>query len=158
MGGIAEKYPFLHQLPQYSDWFFVISGSVSKQIREENHLLLPVNAGEFHPDLVSMSDAVLGKVGYSTLAEVYASDVSFIHVKRSSFRESKILEDYIAKYMQGFPITAEEYWSGAGFSLLSEISSTNTTKTPANGAIQIARWIEDFLFSFTGESKSDDQM
>jgi len=93
--------------------FFVIPGSdVKSQITEENKIFLPHNHNYFHPDLVHASDLVIGKVGYSTIAEVYSANVPFLYIPREKFRESIYLEKFIQSEMIGFPIKQESLLDG----------------------------------------------
>lgn len=53
---------------------------------------LPSPSTEPHEELVLASDAVLGKPGYSTVAEVLAHGTRFLYLGREDFRESPVLE------------------------------------------------------------------
>ena len=44
-------------------------------VREKNVILLPANTDLYHPDLVHAADAVVAKLGYSTVAETYSAGV-----------------------------------------------------------------------------------
>ena len=46
----------------------------------------------FHPDLIAAADAVIAKVGYSTVAEVLRAGVPLGYLPRPGFRESPLLE------------------------------------------------------------------
>ena len=64
--------------------------------------LLSSRSGIFHPDIVAASDGVVGKIGYSTLAEVYAAGVPYGFVPRPRFRESDVLSAFVQEQMSGF--------------------------------------------------------
>ena len=93
--------------------FFVIPGSdVKTQITKENKIFLPHDHNFFHPDLVHASDIVIGKVGYSTIAEVYSAQVPFLYIPRENFRESIYLEKFIQTELNGSPIKLESFTDG----------------------------------------------
>ena len=102
-------------------------------------MLLPAHSEHFHPDLVAASDAVVGKVGYSTLAEVYAAGVPFGYVLRPDFRESQVLVDFIRRHMDGLSIDVAQFYRGGWLSVLPELLAMPRRKRRAsNGARQIA--------------------
>ncbi|MGE5839736.1 MAG: hypothetical protein ACM34H_07355, partial [Deltaproteobacteria bacterium] len=82
MGGIPETYSFLEQLQEIEDVVFIIPGAGSETNRTGNLFLLPHRSEFFHPDLVQASDALIGKVGYSTLSEVYWAGIPFGYIAR----------------------------------------------------------------------------
>ncbi len=112
MGGIPAKHEFMDQLAGREDIYFVVPGAGTLAERRKNVLLLPHRSAFFHPDLVHAADAVVGKVGYSTLAEVYHAGVSYGYIKRNHFHESEILSEYIGNYMNGYAIDESGFQSG----------------------------------------------
>jgi hypothetical protein len=142
MGGIPEQYPFLKQLQELKDIHFIVPGASSGIERHGNLLLLPHHSSYFHPDLVHASDAVIGKVGYSTLAEVYSAGVPFGYIARSGFRESPKLVSFIRRHMKGWPIGEAAFYEGAWLSTLPELLALPRIRrrTP-NGAAQAAKFI-----------------
>jgi hypothetical protein len=95
-----------HGLTRYPDVRFVIPGGAGVFAPAANLVLLPHHSPVYHPDLVSASDAVVGKVGYSTLAETYRTGVPFGYVPREAFPESPWLERFVAAHMSGVSIPA----------------------------------------------------
>ena len=67
----------------------VIPGAGGDIGRNENVIVLPHGSPFFHPDLVNASDCVVGKLGYSTLAEIYRAGVPFGFVVRRGFRDRR---------------------------------------------------------------------
>ncbi len=49
----------------------------------------------FHPDLIQAADVVVGKLGYSTLAEVYNAGAPIAYLPRPRFAESPKLEAWV---------------------------------------------------------------
>jgi UDP:flavonoid glycosyltransferase YjiC (YdhE family) len=146
MGGIPETYPFLDRLAEEKDLFFVIPGASSSQKREKNLILLPHHSDFFHPDLVHTADALIGKVGYSTLAEVYYAGIPFGYVARKDFRESAILSSFIESEMSGFPIEEKDFYSGAWVSRLTDLLNLPRIENRhRNGAFAAAEFILSIL-------------
>ena len=70
------------------DVTFVIPGGADDYLWQENLVLLPHHSRFYHPDLVAAADAVVGKVGYSTVAETFHAGAPLGYVPRTRFRES----------------------------------------------------------------------
>ena len=132
-----EKQPDIH---------FVLPGAGPKMEIRDNYIILPHRSDFYHPDLVNACDAVVGKVGYSTLAEVYHAGVPFGYVMRSNFRESEPLAAFIEKEMQGVYLTESEFSSGQWIAKLQDLLNLNRVKRRAlNGAEQIGGFIRHRL-------------
>jgi hypothetical protein len=146
MGGIESVFPFLGELRAHGDVRFIVPGGAKTVKRLDNLTLLPHHSEYFHPDLVAASDAVVGKVGYSTLAEVYAAGLPFGYVARKGFRESPKLVSFIRRHMRGMSITETEFQRGAWLSRLPQLLlGPRIDRKDTNGADEIARFILDLL-------------
>jgi UDP:flavonoid glycosyltransferase YjiC (YdhE family) len=143
-GGINQRYGFLKALKKIPDVQFVMPGAGSKMEIRQNCVILPRRSGFYHPDLVNASDAVVGKVGYSTLAEIYHAGVPFGYVTRSNFRESEPLAAFIEKKMQGLYLMEPDFNSGRWLAKLRDLLNLNRLQQQlTNGAEQIGRFIRD---------------
>jgi hypothetical protein len=94
MGGIPWDWGgFRPRLPP--DTVLVIPGGTAEPRvppeRTSWAVLLPFHSGFYHPDLVSASDAVVGKLGYSTFAEAWTAGVPYGFLARPTFPESAVL-------------------------------------------------------------------
>ena len=148
MGGIEEKYNFLEQLATKRGVHFVIPGASREVTIRGNLVLLPHHSDYFHPDLVNASNAVIGKVGYSTLAEIYYAGVPFGYVARSRFRESEKLVSFIESRMPGLPISGDQFYSGGWLSSLPDLLALpRIHRTDPRGAEQVARFVYDLISS-----------
>lgn len=142
MGGIRWEFPSLKILQAKDGIRFLIPGASRIPRRKANLTLLPHRSEYFHPDLVNASDVVVGKIGYSTLAEVYNSGVPFGYLVRKDFRESGVLVAFAETHMQGMPVTEEEFNDGAWVSLLPELLALpRVTRREPEGSKRVA----DFL-------------
>jgi UDP-N-acetylglucosamine:LPS N-acetylglucosamine transferase len=142
MGGIPEKYTFLRGLTRQPDVYFVVPGGSDSMELTENLVLLPHHTDFHHPDLVNASDAVIGKLGYSTLAEVYHAGVPFGYISRLNFRESKRLAGYVEREMPGIPIQESDFHTGNWVSQVPKLLALQRTQRKGpNGSEQIATYI-----------------
>jgi hypothetical protein len=117
-------------------------------------VLMPHRSSFFHPDLINACDAVIGKVGYSTLAEVYHAGNPFGYVARQDFRESPALTAYIAQHMPGIAITPEQFDDGSWLSQLPQLLALpRLTRHEPNGADQAAHFICQLLSGASGSSR-----
>ena len=146
MGGIEEQYDFLEQLTTKRDVRFIIPGA-SREVKIHGNLVrLPHHSDYFHPDLVNACDAVIGKVGYSTLAEIYYAGVPFGYVARSRFRESQKLVSFIENRMCGKPISGDQFYSGGWLSSLPALLALpRINRKDPQGAEQAARFVYDLI-------------
>ena len=141
-GGIPHKLDFLDTLRRWKQVWYVLPGASAQAETEGNLVLLPRNTPLFHPDLVNASDAVVGKAGYSTLAEVFGAGVPFGHVSRKDSRESQKLSDFIAREMIGLAIEEAEFYNGNWMEkLLVLLPKPRQQPRGINGADQVAEYI-----------------
>lgn len=145
MGGHVENHRFLDALQQFGDRVhFVVPGTrpeLSRKGRTDGNITqLPHRSDYYHPDLVHAADAVVGKAGYSTVAEVYDAGVPFGYVLNPEFAESDVLAEFIDAEMQGLSITIGDFVSGRWLDRLPELLALPKPfrKGRANGAAAIA--------------------
>lgn len=145
MGGFLWHYTFLEQLAHQPDLYFIVPGAAQQLERRDNLLLLPHQSGIFHPDLVNASDVVIGKLGYSTLSEVYQAGVPFGYVPRPRFRESPALAAYVEQNMSGMAIAEADFETGRWLSYLPELLARPRRRGQATGADRVARFILNII-------------
>jgi hypothetical protein len=142
MGGIQGEYNFLDRLSHQRHTYFVIPGGSDSFERRENVVLLPHHSEFFHPDLLNACDAVVGKVGYSTMAEAYHAGIPFGYVQRTRLRESPVLADFIQAEMRGLDIPAAHFEDGRWLTSLPDLLAMPRLKrTEPNGAVQVAQFM-----------------
>jgi hypothetical protein len=146
MGGVDRQYHFLNRLARYPDVWFVVPGGADRQVRRDNLVLLPYRSPVYHPDLVAGSDAVIGKLGYSTLAEAYHAGAPLGFVRRPGFRESEVLAAYAQAHMPTIEVPEAEFESGDWEAFLPELL-TRSRHEPGrpNGADEIAAFVDSLL-------------
>jgi len=99
MGGLAWDYRALELLEQHDDAWFVVPGGSSRPVRRGRLISLPHRCELYHPDLVAAADVVVGKLGYSTVAEVVHSEAAFLYLRRERFPESPFLEAFVRAHV-----------------------------------------------------------
>ncbi len=111
MGGIESSFDHLQSLADRLGIWLLTSGSVDEPHREGTWLSLPWTAW-YHPDLVNACDALVGKLGYSTLAECYHSGIPYGFIPRQHFAESARLAEFASRRMMAVPIEQDALHQG----------------------------------------------
>ena len=146
MGGIEQGYKAFDRLQESSHCTFILPGSSEKFTRQGNLVLLPHHNGYYHPDLVNACDAVVGKLGYSTIAESYRAGVPYGFVPRNHFRETGPLADFVRREMGGVEIFDDKFSNGEWVMQIDEIiSHPRIQRSNPNGADQIAEFLAEKL-------------
>lgn len=114
MGGMGTHWgKIVAQAQQVRDVHFIIPGGSPDGVqRRGNVTLMPHRSPIFHPDLLDACDAVMGKLGYSTLAEAYSAGLPYAFVERPGFREYPVLRNFIQAEMRGLEIGAATFERG----------------------------------------------
>lgn len=144
MGGVQGEPIRPTPLQNRKDCIFLMPGVEEGWQRQGNVWYFPMQGDLYHPDLVAASDAVIGKVGYSTLAEVYQAGVPFGYVQRPAFRESKPLVEFITREMSSCEIEIGALRNGEWADCLNKLLTLpKLTQRRGGGAGQAA----DFILS-----------
>lgn len=142
MGGMNYPHAFYDRMAARADIQFVIPGESSPREAVSPLLFLPRNSRHYHPDLVMGMDAVLGKAGYSTLAEIRQAGIPYACVLRHGFRESRVLETYVRENLPGFCLEPEAFVTGGWLDRLDELLALPRRPHPGiNGADRIAEFV-----------------
>jgi UDP:flavonoid glycosyltransferase YjiC (YdhE family) len=144
MGGTqsAQQHAFLDRLTQIRHVRFIVSGNSRRAKSRDNLILLPPRSAFYHPDLVNASDAVIGKAGYSTVAEAYRAGIPFGYISREKFREAKTMARFIETEMRGYEISAADFENGRWIARLDDLlTMPRLERRDPNGAEQIAQFI-----------------
>ena len=146
MGGVEGAYNFPDRLGEQPAVYFVIPGGSDSHERRGNVVLLSHHSGFFHPDLLNACDAVVGKLGYSTLAEAYQAGIPFGYIQRPRFRESAVLAAYIQAEMRGLEIPAAHFEDGSWLSALPALLALpRIERRGRNGAVEVVEFISQLL-------------
>ncbi len=112
MGGIPNE-GLMEIVFDITGYTLVIPGGANKLEVKDKVIYLPHHSNYYHPDLMHAADIVIGKAGYSTIAEVYHSGTPYGYILRPNFRESGPLEEFIQRHLPACEITIEEYKEGS---------------------------------------------
>lgn len=115
MGGIRDPFDYLQRLAADlpDKVVLVVPGGDDSGFRRQGNLLLfPYRSDFHHPSLVAASDAVIGKVGYSTVAEVWQGGVPYGFVPRPDFPESPPLVEFIEREIPSRAIAPTDFVAG----------------------------------------------
>ncbi len=121
LGGVpaGERLQRFGRLPE--DCWLVIPGAANRLTVEARVIRLPSQTGLYHPDLIAASDAVVGKAGYSTLAEVVQAGVPYGYVLRPDFPEMAAMERFIRDHLPAVRIDEHGLASGEWIRTLPEL-------------------------------------
>ena len=112
MGGAGWDYGRLDELERQDRVWIVVPGGGQEARRRGRLLVLPFHGGFYHPDLVAASDLVVGKLGYSTVAEAHRAGSAFAYIARPNFPESPVLANFVQQHMKAVEIDQEAFRSG----------------------------------------------
>ncbi len=142
MGGIPERHAFVDRLSIFAPVFFIIPGAAPSENKYGNVILLPHRSSSYHPDLVNASDAVIGKSGYSTVAEAFHAGVPYGYVSRPRFPESAVMARFIQAHMCGLEISGARFETGDWLQdLAALLAFPRQERAKRNGAEQIAQFL-----------------
>jgi len=142
LGGLGMAGVNLRLPDDGRDTLYLVAGQGPKAQAQQHVRFLPLDSGLDHPDLVAACDAVIGKAGYSTLAEVYRARVPFGYIQRQGFRESGPLVGFIRQEMAGLEITEQELADGGlAAKIPSLLSLTPPPSRLPDGAGQCAEFL-----------------
>jgi hypothetical protein len=141
-GGIPERYEFIDRLASFRDVCFILPGGSQLAEIRDNVILLPHHSDYYHPDLVNTCDVVIGKAGYSTIAEVYAAGVPFGYVPRRHYPETPGLIAFIERNIDSVALQTEDFITGRWIEELPQLLDVpRRQRSGGNGAEQIAVYI-----------------
>ena len=145
-GGVPDTQEFLRDLPEHLDFYMVIPSAHETTAVHPRVILLPSHSEFFHPDLLLAADGLIGKLGYSTVAEAYHIGTPFGFIPRTLFPESPKLQSFIQAQMSNLRITAETYRSGRWVDSVPKLLSLpRTPSTATNGAEEVAAYVQQLL-------------
>ncbi len=146
MGGVPDRHERRLKSIGLNRISLVIPGNHPQVIGSGALIRLPYHSRFYHPDLIQAADAVVGKAGYSTLAEVYRAGVPFGYIARDNFRESAVLSRFIEEEMKGREISADFWDNPADWQVVETlVSQPRRTPRQPNGAGEIARYLQALL-------------
>jgi len=110
-GGVPYELSFVERMAGVPDVTFVVTGAAATR-RVGNVHLYDNGTRVYMPDIVRAVDAVVAKLGYGTIAEVWREGRPAAWVVRPGFRESDPLEAWVGERLAGLTMDAEAFASG----------------------------------------------
>lgn len=146
MGGHAWDPGFVEPLARAPELNFVAFAGTPRIERIGNTLLLPERSPVFLPDLVAAAEVVVGKLGYSTVAEAWAAGTRYVYVPRSRFPEGPVLAEFVRSELPSVEIEPTSFTSGAWIRALPGLlEQERPPRQVKNGADEIARELAGML-------------
>lgn len=147
MGGLGMDRVPMPQLLQRPELVFVLPGWSRENEFTGNLRFLGRDHSWYHPDLLAAADLVVGKLGYSTVAEAYQAGTPYAYVPRSDFAESAVLAAFVDKHLSSWRIDPEQWASGGWLAALPPLPMQRSSAIPkaVTGADQAADWLVELL-------------
>ncbi len=139
MGGSSWDFEGADLLNRASGVTFAVFAGTRELDRRGNVILLPVHSPIFVPDLIAASDVVVGKLGYSTVAEAWAGGCRYLYVPRPAFRESPFLAAFVREHLPCREVDPEAFAHGGWVESLEPLlAERRPAARTRNGAEAIA--------------------
>lgn len=162
--GVAEDVPLALVSMGGVEWTFDIGRALAAEpmhfvlIGQQSGTALPPNVtalshrSEFHhPDLLAAADVVVGKLGYSTVAEAMAVACPFAYVERSGFAEYEVLARYVEARVPTRRLSEEAFRMGNFGSAARALTRLPRAQpVPATGAAHVADALARILSEYAG--------
>lgn len=120
MGGVGAALD-IDALRAHPEAVFLLPGGRGEERWQDNLRLLPAEGRWSHPDLMAASDLVVGKLGYSTLAEACQSGTPFAVIDRPLFPESAVLSGLARQRLAVRELSAQALADGSWLRELPEL-------------------------------------
>lgn len=137
MGGVPQELPFMERLRELDPIHFIVT-SAPRTERTGNVRAFHASERLYMPDLIEASDAVVAKLGYSTVAEVWASRRPMAFVTRPDFRETGPLGEWVRREIPGFEIPGREFAGAEWLRRLPELLDTERSLPRPEGGAEAA--------------------
>ncbi len=146
MGGLGWAYSDLGRLESRTGAWFVVPGGSPERVQRGRLVSLPHRSGFHHPDLVGAADVVVGKLGYSTVAEVAHAGSAFLYLPRTRFPESPVLEAFVREHLAAAATDANALGDGSWLEGLEPLlAAPRSSPVTANGREAAAERILDLI-------------
>lgn len=144
MGGIGWDYRALTSLVRHPKAIFVVPGGGTEPARNGRLIVLPFRSDFYHPDLVRAADVVVGKLGYSTVAETWQAGSAMAYIGRPRFPESPVLAAFVRRTMDSVEISEEGFNDGSWLAAIDPLlDAPRKVRRKTDGAQRAARAILD---------------
>lgn len=146
LGGVATSLAPPTRVPE--SWKVLLLGE-SRGPLPAAVRVLPHHSGIFHPDLACAADAIVGKLGYSTVAEAWQAGCALVWADRPEFPETEVLAAHVRENLPHAEIRPAELGSGDWTESLGALQPPRQPGPFRDGAEQAARAILRMLRAAT---------
>jgi hypothetical protein len=112
LGGVPDQPPVPAGREPEPGVVYALAGVAEDMRRDGPWLFLPHHSPVYFPDLLAATDAVIAKLGYSTLAEVYHAGIPLGFLPRARFPESPVLSAFAQREMLAIELSPEAFLAG----------------------------------------------
>ncbi len=142
LGGIESDFHISEDLI-FNDFFIVCLTNTKNPIFGKHVLQLPHHSGFYTQDLLAASSLVVGKPGYSTVAELVIAGLPFFYIPRPDFPECQYLEKFVQENVAYRILNQDEFSSGEWVKHVPDYLGIKQEKPPDNETFQVAKYILD---------------
>lgn len=121
MGGVPWRHTGVEKL-RGTGFRAIVLGEAPASV-PEGVIVLPHRSGFHHPDLAAAADVVVGKLGYSTLAEVWQAGCGYAWLDRPDFPETRVLAAHARDNLASARVPRRAFESGAWPPIAAELAS-----------------------------------
>lgn len=141
MGGVGHPLSFATRLADHGEAEFLLLGDA----RAAGTNVRSLASGErpYHPDLMAAADVVVGKLGYSTVAEALQGGTRYGFVERPSFPETAVLHEYLRRRLPTMAIEPAAFDGGDWVQRLPSLLERPAAPCISDGATAAAEAILD---------------
>lgn len=150
MGGVPEAMPFLDRLRDMGHVTFLVTGAAETR-RDGNLRLFDNRTRVYMPDLIRAADAVVAKLGYSTVSEIWHEGTPLAFVTRADFRETEPLVQWVSRELEGFEIPGADFDSGGWVERVPELlGMPRRDPQEDGGAERVAAFVAEDVLGIRG--------
>lgn len=136
MGGMAWGENDVSALREMTGWTFWIMPDIWEQVKNLDHArLIPTDYPNYQ-NLIASADVLVGKAGWSTIAEVIAHRTPMLYTLRTGYSENVLLEKALQDHANCRFVEKSAFQTGAWIGYLDELLMRDFTWSdiPINGA------------------------
>ena len=147
MGGMSWGDGDVSALKEVMGWTFLVMPDTWDRVKDVSHTrLIPTDFPDYH-NLIAASDVLVGKAGWSTVAEVIAHRTPMLYTLREGYSENILLDNALKHHARCRYVEKSAFQSGAWIAYLDDLVSQDFTWTdiPTNGAEIAAQQLMELM-------------
>jgi hypothetical protein len=147
MGGLGWSEGDVGALADVQGWrFWMMPGAYEQVAHLPQCTLIPTDYPAYH-DLIASADVVVGKAGWSTVAEVIAHNTAMIVTFRPDWYENTMLGGALSRHARHLKVAPDDFQRGAWVDLLDTVLTLPDNRQPIaqDGAQVIANRLRSLM-------------